>query len=313
LATESLAASVRTMDDSGMAVALEQGAGSSLTAAGALTRLRRASPASVYSAVAALAVVGAGDVVLAFDGGGLERYELIALVGLGFAVAACTALGALILAQTAGNRLGLALLVGGTGAALWLLATAWVGVPRSSGRPLLQWAAWLDNWIFVGLIVLVTWPLLLFPTGTLPSRGWRPLAALVLCATAAVTLAGVLDPGQLTNAQDYRNPLPVPESWKWVDVLGVFGFGVPIGVVAGMVAVQRRARSQTGPGVRLAVWASRILALNFVLVLNTDGPVYAATLTTSVAVFAIAATLSVLRYRMIESTWYSAARSSSRA
>jgi signal transduction histidine kinase len=136
----------------------------------------------------------------------------------------------------------------------------------------------------------------------LPSRGWRPLAALVLCATAAVTLAGVLDPGQLTNAQDYRNPLPVPESWKWVDVLGVFGFGVPIGVVAGMVAVQRRARSQTGPGVRLAVWASRILALNFVLVLvlNTDGPVYAATLTTSVAVFAIAATLSVLRYRTIE-------------
>jgi signal transduction histidine kinase len=286
-----------------MAVALEHGAaGGGLTAVGAFTRLRRASPAAVHSAVAALTLVAVGDVVLAFDSGGLARYELIALVGLGFAAAACAALGALIVAQTARNRLGLAFLVGGTGAAVWLLATAWVDVPRSSGRPLLQWAAWLDNWIFVGLIVLVTWPLLLFPTGTLPSRRWRALAALVFVATAAVALAGMLDPGQLSNAHDYRNPLPVPESWTWVDVLGVFGFGIPIAVIAGMVAVQRRARSLPGPGVRLGLWASRILALNFalVLVLNEEGPVYAATLTTSVAVFAIAATLSVLHYRTIE-------------
>jgi hypothetical protein len=85
----------------------------------------------------------------------------------------------------------------------------------------------------------------------------------------------MLDPRQLSNVQDYRDPLPVPESWTWVDALGVFGFAIPISVIAGMVAVQRRARAQAGPGVRLAVWASRILAANFALafVLNTDGPV----------------------------------------
>jgi signal transduction histidine kinase len=285
-----------------MAVAFEHGAGGRLTAAGALTRLRRASPTAVHSAVAALMLVAASDVVLAFDSSGLERFEVVALVGLGFAVAGCSALGALIVARTSGNRLGLAFLVGGTGAAGWLLATAWVEGSRSSGRPLLQWAAWLDNWIFVGLVVLVTWPLLLFPTGTLPSPRWRPLAALLVAATGAIALAGMLDPGQLSNAHDYRNPLPVPESWKWVDVLGVFGFGIPLAVIAGMVAVQRRARSQPGLGVRLAVWASRILALNFalVLVLDPEGPVYAATLTASVAVFAVASTLSVLRYRTVE-------------
>ena len=287
-----------------MAVALERSAGGVLTAAGALARLRRASPAAVHSAVAALAIVVASDVVLALDGDrGLARYKLAALVGLGFAAATCAALGALIVAQSSRNRLGVAFLAGGVGASCWLLVTAWGDVPPTSGRPLLQWAAWVDNWIFVGLIVLVTWPLLLFPTGSLPSRRWRPFAALVLIATTAIALAGILDPGQLTNAHDYRNPLPIPESWGWmVDALGVFGFCVPVAVVAGMVAVHRRARSQNGPGVRLAVWAARLLALNFalVLVLDTNGAVYAATLTGSVGVFALASTISVLRYRTVE-------------
>src|SRR3954452_23016859 len=158
------------MDTSRMAVVAEGSAGGGLTAAGALARLRRASPVAVHAAIAALALAAASDVVLTLDAqNGLARYELVALVGLGFAAPTCAALGALIIAQTKGNRLGHAFLVGGVGASCWLLATAWVDVPHSSGRPLLQWAAWLDNWTFVGLIVLVTWPLLLFPTGTLPS------------------------------------------------------------------------------------------------------------------------------------------------
>jgi signal transduction histidine kinase len=82
----------------------------------------------------------------------------------------------------------------------------------------------------------------------------------------------------------------------------VFGFGIPLAVVAGKIAVHRRARLQAGPGVRLAVWATRLLAINFVLVLVLDssGPVYAATLTGSVTIFAVAATVSVLRYRTVE-------------
>jgi two-component system NarL family sensor kinase len=293
----------RTVDDPKMAVALDRSTGGGLTAARALGRLRRASPAAVHCAVAALALVTASDVVLALDGESkLARYQLVALIGLGFAAATCAALGALILAQETGHRLGLALLAGGVGASCWLFVTAWIDVPRSSGRPLLQWAAWLDNWIFVGLIVLVTWPLLLFPDGKLPSRRWRPVAALVFVATVAIAVVGILDPGQLSNAHDYRNPLPIPDSWTWVDFIGVFGFGIPIAVVAGMIAVHRRARLQAGPGVRLAVWATRVLALNFllVLVLDSSGPVYAATLTGSVTLFAVAATVSVLRYRTVE-------------
>ena len=286
-----------------MLVVFEDGTGGGLTAVSALAGLRRAAPAAVYGALAAVALVVASDIVLAFDSGlGIETYKLLALLGLGFAAAACAALGALILAEQPGHRLGLAFLAGGIGAAVWLFATAWVEVPVGSGRPLLQWAAWLDNWAFLGLITLVTWPLLLFPTGSLPSRRWRPIGGLLFVAMAAVGLAGMLDPGTLTNADDYRNPLPVPESWSWIDVLGVFGFGIPVAVIAGMVAVQRRVRSDSDPGARLALWATRALALNFalVLVLDTGGAVYGATLTASVALFAAASTVSVLRYRAVE-------------
>ena len=214
----------------------------------------------------------------------------------------CAALGALILAGRPRHRLGLALLVGGAASAVWLFVTAWAAVPAGSDRPLVQWAAWLDNWIFVGLIVLVTWPLLLFPDGALPSRRWRPIGALLFVATAAVGLAGMLDPGTLSNVEDVQNPLGVPESWTWVTLLEGFGIVIPMGVVAGMLAVQRQARARPGPGMRGALWASRALAANFVLVLALDpeGPVYAATLTASIALFAAAATVAVLRDRVIE-------------
>ena len=288
----------------GMAIAVEPApAAGELTAARALGRLRRAAPGAVNSAMAAAALVGAG-IVVAFDGGtDVEAYELLALIGLGLATSMCAALGALILAGRPRHRVGLSLLIGGAVSALWLFVTAWSDVPAGSDRPLVQWAAWLDNWTFVGLIVLVTWPLLLFPDGALVSRRWRPIGALVAVATAAVAVAGMLDPGALDSFDEVRNPLGVPDSWAWVSALQGFGFGIPVGVVAGMVAVQRQARGRQRPGMRAALWASRALAFNFVLVLalvDEEGPVYGVTLTASVALFAAAAMVAVLRDRVLE-------------
>ena len=68
----------------------------------------------------------------------------------------------------------------------------------------------------------------------------------------------MLDPGTLDDIDgDVPNPLGIPEDWTWVNALGVFGFGIPLGVVAGMLAVQRQARRRPGPGMRAALWASR--------------------------------------------------------
>ena len=80
-----------------------------LTAAQALGRLRREAPAAVWTAAGAVALTAVA-IVVAFGRRGAGPYELLALLGLGLAIATCAALGALVLAARPGHRLGLALL-----------------------------------------------------------------------------------------------------------------------------------------------------------------------------------------------------------
>jgi two-component system, NarL family, sensor kinase len=292
-----------------MAIALgAMRASGELTAAQALGRLRREAPAAVHTAAAAVALTAAAIVVAFGPGDELGPYELLALMGLGLAIATCAALGALVLAARPGHRLGHALLGGGALGSLWTLATVTVDA-AGTGEPLGRWAAWLDNWTFVGLLVLVTWPLLLFPDGGLPSRRWRPVAGLLALALTGLALRGMLDPGALDEIDGaVPNPLGIPAGWSWINALGVFGFGIPLAVVAGMVAVQVRARRRPEPAMRAALWASRGLAANFVLCLAlnltdsplADGAFYAATLTTSIGAFAATAAVTILRDRAVE-------------
>ena len=277
----------------------------------ALARLRREAPAAVNTAIAAALVVAAGIAVELEGSVATAPWARLGEVALGLACATCAALGALILAGFPGHRLGLALLTGGFVGSLWMLATPLAeGYPDRHGA-LQQWAAWVENWAFVGLVILVTWPLLLFPDGHLPSRRWRPVGAILLVALAALTLNGMLDPGTLgsvDSAHPVDNPLGIPASWTWVDVLGAAGVGIPLGVIASMVAVQRRAAHRRDPGMRAALWAARGLAANFALwvILSMigagleDGPLYGATFTASIAAFALAASVAVLRHRVLE-------------
>ena len=93
-------------------------------------------------------------------------------MALGLSCLTCAALGALILAALPRHPLGIALLTGGVLGSLWALATPLAeGYPDRSGA-VQQWGGWVGNWSFIGLVVLVTWPLLLFPDGHLPSRRW---------------------------------------------------------------------------------------------------------------------------------------------
>src|SRR4051794_35008156 len=277
----------------------------------ALIRLSRAAPVAVGAAVAAALLVGAGIVVELEGSVSISAADRLFEIALGLACGACAALGALIVAAIPRQRVGIALVTGGTLGALGAAATPLAeGYPDRTGG-LQQWAGWVENWSFFGLIVLVTWPLLLFPDGHLPSRRWRPVAAVLLVGAVAVTLHGILDPGTLDvidTAAPVANPLRIPASWTWLDALGAAGVAVPFGVVASMLAVQRRAAHRRDPGMRAALWAARGLAANFVLwiVLATaggglaDSAIYGATFAISIAAFAAAAAVALLRHRVVE-------------
>jgi signal transduction histidine kinase len=277
----------------------------------ALARLRRAAPVAVYAALATAVLVTVGIAVELEGAVAAAPLQRLSQVALGLSCLTCAALGALIVAAIPRHGLGVALLTGGFLGALWALATPLAeGYPERSGA-LEQWSGWVGNWAFIGLIVLVTWPLLLFPDGRLPSRRWRPGAGVLLVAMGAIALHGVLDPGTLDvidTDHPVANPLGIPASWTWLDVLGSGGVVFPLGVIAAMVAVQRRAAHRPEPGMRAALWAARGLAANFVLwvVLAAagaglaDGPLYAATFTISIAGFALAAAVALLRHRVLE-------------
>ena len=81
--------------------------------------------------------------------------------------------------------------------------------PGSLPGPLV--AAWVFNWIWGPLAVLVlVFPLLLFPTGRSLSPRWRPVTWLAVGFTAVLTVLGMLRPSlYLTDEQSSANPIGV--------------------------------------------------------------------------------------------------------
>lgn len=105
---------------------------------------------------------------------------------------------------------------------VWVIepwAQEYVLARSSDGRPFPGWqyAAWLRYWIFAPGLSAFVMALLLFPSGTLPSRRWRWVLRAVVVVGAAVTLGWAtagwshrLDPRltELVDGSGWRGALP---------------------------------------------------------------------------------------------------------
>jgi hypothetical protein len=121
--------------------------------------------------------------------------------------------GCLILARRPGNVIGwiftaVGLLTAAAGLAEPYATYAYAH-PGSLPVPLV--AAWVNTWIWSPTILLmVVFPLLLFPTGRSLSPRWRPVTWLAVGLTAAYTGAGALAPAlQLPTGRTVANPIGV--------------------------------------------------------------------------------------------------------
>ncbi len=104
-------------------------------------------------------------------------------------------------------------------------------------------------------VTLLPFLLLLFPTGRLPSRRWRPVAWVVLVAGAVLLIGGLLAPGK-SGIGPFENPLGVGgvlgEAFVFVTTTAVFVlFGVSILATLSLVFRYRRAG---GVGRQLIKW-----------------------------------------------------------
>src|SRR6266480_1712746 len=158
------------------------------------------------AAVGAVAL-GAGALALAYVDRhlvpvGLTGWDFSDVFG-GMANLAVPVVGFVLASRRPGNRVGWLLLVGSLALGLGGFVSAYalhalVADPGSlpAGRAF----AWLSNWIWVIPIAVLAFVFLLFPTGRLRSRGWRPaaqagspllLAAILILVVAALVVSVV--------------------------------------------------------------------------------------------------------------------------
>ena len=116
---------------------------------------------------------------------------------------------------------------------------------RGSGLTLIAF----DSPSWVPIVVLpVTFLLLLFPDGHLPSPRWRWFAWALGIGLTVVYFAILLDPGPLQEspAPNLPNPLGIEALGPTLDVAQVLILVIPIGVIASLTALVMRFRRSSG-------------------------------------------------------------------
>ena len=199
-----------------------------------MTGARRAT-AVAWLSITVLSLAAAVLTVLAW--GDLKTQDAVSnLSGVPSAVLYAT-LGALIV-RRAGNIIGWILIGIGAGLAIMSLASAYavLGITHPSTLPAPELVGLLAEWTFVPVLTGVGFLLLLFPSGSLPSPGWRPFAGLGLLATALTMIGFVVRPRLVAL------PSPGDTSLMFENPLGIRSLGpvlstVLIGTVDGLAVL----------------------------------------------------------------------------
>jgi signal transduction histidine kinase len=172
------------------------------------------------------------------------RPEALILVPLsvGFAV-----VGALILSRYPQHRLAWLYLVSATAmaTALFVFPYAWYGLVTAPGAvPGALALGWVSAWVWTfGFTPAMTFGLLLYPDGRLPSRRWWPAAVVSGLGLGFLALATAFSPGPLVNHPVADNPLGIPGTGGVLRVVGTVGQPlVLVGFAAGVVSLVARWR-----------------------------------------------------------------------
>jgi hypothetical protein len=119
--------------------------------------------------------------------------------------------GALIATRRPENRIGWILMAAGFALGAEIILSGYVdfSLARPPGRlPGTEWVAWFAQWVWVpGFGPALTFLLLLFPDGRLPSRRWRPVAWLAVAAMGTLALGSAFTPGPFVDRPEVTNPL----------------------------------------------------------------------------------------------------------
>jgi signal transduction histidine kinase len=211
----------------------------------------RAGRIALAAAVLTLLLVVATGVLFTLDGAiGQDPVSNVLVLA---AVACYGVVGGLIASRLPNNPCGWLLLVIGLGLVGTIGTDAATTVALQDGRhELATWTLWVNSW----LLVVTVWPgivlyLLVFPSGHLPSRRWRPF---VIGLVALSVLGGVAHMAQPWEGEPITNPVSVPGVSSVAETLflaiSLAFAAAAIAVVVSLVVRFRRASSSDRQALR---------------------------------------------------------------
>jgi len=185
------------------------------------------------------------------------------VIGLSFSL-----LGTLVVLRRPGNRIGwIYLLIGVVQPVESVAALYYEHSVIAGGAAGGRWAAWVEHLASVPVFPtgLALFAFLLFPSGRLPSRRWRPVAAAAITLCVVQLVLTLLDPAPIEVATSF----PEVANVTGVAALGTrlnwsYGFLYPVGigliasVIGGLVVRGRRAGAQERQQVKLIAYAAAL-------------------------------------------------------
>jgi signal transduction histidine kinase len=217
-------------------------------------------------------------------------------------------LGAVVASRQSRNPIGWLLLVAGSFLAIGNFGQAYglhALIAEPGSLPGGRFAGWLTNMSWPIPISLLVFLLLCFPTGTLPSRRWRPVAWFAIALYSLLQVTTVIF-ATLAWSEPFSAGNPAPDTALERVASLIFGLGA-LGVVLGMVVAfvsvgfrYRRSRGEERLQLKWFATAAAFVALAFSL--NFFGNVTWASVAFSFALLFlyVAIGIAIVKYRLYE-------------
>jgi hypothetical protein len=233
-------------------------------------------------------------------------------------ILAFSTVGVLIATRQPHNLVGWIMLVAGFALGATVLTGTYVDLSAIQPRgrlPGTKWVAWFAQWIWVpGFAPTLTFLLLLFPNGRLPSGRWRLVGWLALAAITILGFGMAFTPGPFVDYPKVTNPLGLaPLEGSFLEGGGVGWLLLPASVVlsaSSMVVRYRRARGEERQQIKWFALAAAFAAVGWVAITlaygideGTENPLLVAAQLLQLLTFlgiALAVGIAVLKYRLYD-------------
>jgi hypothetical protein len=185
----------------------------------------------------------------------------------------------------------------------YALFTAEPGLGRLAGADIALWFSW---WAWVLPTLALSFAILTFPDGHLPSARWRPVAWATIVATIFLAAADAVR-APLTHDVFVSGPTAMTaEGLAWLGYLGTAVWGVAtLAAGASLVVRFRRSRRAERQQLKWVAYAATIaiaavVISNFMYGLPGIAPLASGMAAISVLLIPIAAAVAILRYRLFD-------------